>query len=92
MLLQSLLKHGTGRIILVIATIMGSFGGFPSPPKVFVDARKYQVVQWFLVFVLAYQGGSGQDVPLALAATFAIMVLYKGIRALENNDADELLL
>jgi hypothetical protein len=90
-MLNSLLKHGFWQILLVISTLLGAFGGFPQPPKAFQTLASYQVVQWGLVFVLAYQGGAGQDPVLAAAATLITLVLYKGIRAIESGDEGELL-
>lgn len=91
-MLNSLLQHGFWKLLLVSCTILGAFGGFPQPPKVFLNLASYQIIQWALVFVLAYQGGAGEDVVLAAVATFVTMVIYKVVRALENNDEDELLL
>jgi hypothetical protein len=89
-ILDSLLQQSFWNILLVSTTIIGAFGGFPQPPKIFQAAAEYQIVQWILVYILAYQGGAGQDPIFALAATLATMVLYKGVRALESNDANEL--
>jgi hypothetical protein len=91
-MLNSLLQHGFWQLLLVTCTILGAFGGFPQPPKAFVALTQYQVVQWALVFVLVYQGGSGQDPVLAGAATALTLVLYKAVRAIESNDEGELLL
>jgi len=87
---DTLLQQSFMNILLVTTTIIGAFGGFPQPPKIFQAAAEYQIVQWALVFVLAYQGGAGQDPIFALVATLATMVLYKLVRALESNDVDEL--
>jgi len=88
--LDRLLQQSFWNILLVSTTIIGAFGGFPQPPKIFQAAAEYQIVQWALVFVLAYQGGAGQDPIFALAATLVTMVLYKVVRALESKDATEL--
>lgn len=87
-MLNQLLKHGFWKILLVTATITGAFGGFPEPPKAFLNLASYQVVQWALVFVLAYQGGAGEDPILAAAATAITFVLYKLIRYTEGTDDD----
>lgn len=92
MILNALLKHGIWKILLVTCTIVGAFGGFPQPPKAFVKAANYQLIQWGLVFVLAYQGGAGEDPLFAAAATAITFVLYKFVRALEGTDDEELLL
>lgn len=90
-MLKSLLQYNVWNLLLVSATVIGAFGGFPEPPKVFQNLASFQIVQWSLVFILAYQGGAGADPIFALAATLITMVLYKVVRAIENNDEDELL-
>jgi ABC-type branched-subunit amino acid transport system permease subunit len=75
-------------IVLVSATILGAFGGFPKPPKVFTNLTQYSLVQWLLVFVLAYQGGSGQNVGLALMATLLTFVLYQVLKYFESDDEE----
>jgi hypothetical protein len=80
------LSRNMWSILLVIATIMGAFGGFPQPPKIFQRLSEYQLVQWFLVFVLAYQGGAGQNSRLALLSTLAIFVVYQIILYFEPVD------
>lgn len=90
MALQSLMQHGFWTILLVTTTIIGAFGGFPEPPKAFSNLASFKPIQWGLVFVLAYQGGAGQDPILAAAATAVTFVLYTVVRAFEQGDADAL--
>ena len=65
--------------ILTIATLLGAFGGFPDAPEVFKKITKNELVQWVLVFVLLYQGGSGQDMKLATTVTIIAYLLHKYI-------------
>jgi len=81
--LEGLRQIGFWKMLLVTCTILGAFGGFPQPPKVFIRLASYEVVQWILVFVLAYQGGAGADWKLAAGATAATFLLYKSIRYFE---------
>lgn len=74
-------KFSVNQMILVLATAIGAFGGFPTPPKMFTDLVKNEIVQWGLVFVLCYQGGAGQNVELAALAT---VVLYVAKKVLDN--------
>lgn len=93
-MLSNLFKLGKDsfwNIILVTATIVGAFGGFPQPPKAFVNLTKYSIVQWLLVFVLAYQGGAGQDIPFAVGATVVTFLLYHFVRYFEGSEDDLLL-
>lgn len=75
-------------IILVTATILGAFGGFPQPPKTFSRLTNSSVMQWFLVFILAYQGGASQDPKFALMATTITFVVYYIVRYYEGSDDD----
>ena len=74
------------KLLLVIATIIGAFGGFPEPPKLFKTMAKYQVVQWGLVAILAYQGGAGENIFLAAGMTAIVYLLYKGARLFETQE------
>lgn len=75
-------------VIMVAATITGAFGGFPEPPKAFLHLTQYQIVQWILVFILAYQGGAGGDISFAVISTLVAFVLYKFIRFWERDELD----
>ena len=65
----------TGKqLILPLATAIGAYGGFPNPPRVFSE-----LFRWALVWVLIYQGGSGQDSKLALLVTALMFALHKAM-------------
>jgi len=69
------------QIIVSIATLLGAFGGFPEAPKLFNKIAKFeickiQIIRWFLVFALVYQGGSGQNIKLALLITISALIIY----------------
>lgn len=85
------LGYNMSTIALTFATMMGAFGGFPAPPKIFVKLTSYQIVQWFLLFVLLFQGGAGGDVVLAAIFTGITFLVYKFLRYFEKND-DELVI
>lgn len=80
--------YDLSKVTVAFATLIGAFGGFPEPPKAFVKLASYQIVQWFLVFVLLYQGGTGQDVVLAAIITTATFMVYKFVRYFEGTDED----
>lgn len=82
--LNDLMKYSFWKLVLVVATIVGAFGGFPEPPKTFQKLTSYPLVQWGLVFVLAYQGGAGEDPKLAAMVTAGAFILYKGVTMLEK--------
>ena len=85
-MLQDLIKLELETIIGVMATIIGAFGGFPQPPQAFINLTKHEPVQWFLVFVLAYQGG--HDPMLAVIATVFTFVLYKVMHSMERKEPE----
>ena len=72
-------KYSVQQMVLVMATAIGAFGGFPQPPRVFSSLAQNELVQWALVFVLCYQGGSGQDVKMAALATAVMYVAKKAL-------------
>lgn len=58
--------------ILVSATAIGAYGGFPSPPKKLVNAVKNnKPLQYGLLFTLIWQGGGNQSVQKAIVGTAA---------------------
>ena len=59
------------------ATVLGAWGGFPQPPKFFIQLSQYELFRWFLVFVLAYQGGAEEDVQRALLITVVFYLVAK---------------
>ena len=64
-------------VILGLVTFIGAFGGFPEPPKVFIDlVLKHSWLKWILVFLLVFQGAGGQDPRLASIITFTGYVIY----------------
>jgi hypothetical protein len=76
------------RVVAIYATIIGAFGGFPAPLKVFATLSQYQVVQWFLVFTLAYQGSADQNIRHAMLLTFIGYLVYTFIRFLEADKGE----
>lgn len=65
-------------LALPLATAAGVVGfGALKPPMIIQDLLKNEWFQWFLVFVLIYQGGSGQQPILAAVATIVTYVIFK---------------
>jgi hypothetical protein len=81
---QKSVKHLTTSF----ATGMGAFGGFPTPPKIFQDWLRNPYFQWFLVFVLIWQGGGGgadftyHNIVISIGTTF---ILYIAKQFLDSN-------
>ena len=66
-------------LILPLATAIGAYGGFPTPPKFFNELTQHEMFRWTLVFILIWQGGSGQDVKLAVLITALMFALHKSM-------------
>jgi len=62
---------------LPLATAVGAFGGFPAAPKLFQDLTQHMWFQWLMVFVLVWQGGSGQDATLAAVTTVVLFLVSR---------------
>ena len=73
------MKYTTNQLMLAAATAIGAYGGMPTPPQVFTDLTKNELVQWALVFVLIYQGGGSQDPKLSLLVTAAMFAAHKAL-------------
>jgi hypothetical protein len=77
---MQVLGYSLQTLVLVMATAVGAWGGFPTPPPVVASAMQNPMVQWGLVLVLCYQGGAGQDLQLAAMATVAMYALDMFLR------------
>jgi hypothetical protein len=73
------MTYTVNQIVLALATAVGAYGGFPDPPAVFKNLVRNEMVQWALVWVLIYQGGSGQDLTLATLVTAAMFAAHKSL-------------
>ena len=70
------MEYNRQQIILACATALGAFDGFPSPPKKILKITTHPIVQWFLVYVLIWQGGAKQDSKLSIMITLFFYTLY----------------
>lgn len=64
-------------IIHPIAIILGAWGAFPEPPMFLLRLSRFELFQYFMVFVLLYQGGSQQQLATALMVTVGFYLLNK---------------
>lgn len=67
-------------LILPLVTAVGAFGGFPEPPNTFKKIIRNKVVQYFLLFLLIWQGGGGQDWKLSAKVTVIIFLMFSVIK------------
>ena len=77
---MQLLGYNLQALVLVMATAIGAFGGFPEPAPALQKLTQNVAVQWGLVLVLCYQGGAGQDLKLAAMGTGALFALDQFLR------------
>lgn len=78
-------KHNLGIIIGLLGTGIGAYGGMPPPPQTFIKlVDKYKFLQWFLVYVLIWQGAGGYDELISFIGTIIIFAIYKLIRHAER--------
>ena len=79
-----------GKWILPLATAMIAWGGYPAPPKAFVELTRHELVRYALLFILIWQGGGGQDVTVSLVTTAIIYFVIKifEVREKENFDTN----
>jgi len=76
-------------ILHPIATVVGAWGGFPKPPIFFKKLAQYEIFQWFLVFLLAYQGGADEDLAQAFAVTIGLYLITKILKLGESAMAQQ---
>ena len=78
-------KQNFGIVIGLLGTGIGAYGGMPPPPQTFVKlVGKYKFLQWFLVYVLIWQGAGGYDEKISFMGTIIIYAIYKLIRHAER--------
>ena len=65
-----------------IATALIAWGGFPRPPRMFSELARNEIFQYFLVFVLVWQGGGQKNIPMAATVT---LIFFVATRLLDGN-------
>ncbi len=68
-------------LVLSVATALGAWGGFPSPPRGFNRLVNNEIIQYGLVWVLLWQGGGSQNWKLCSLITGAMYALHKVLDA-----------
>lgn len=63
-------QYNSMLILSCVATMIGAFGGFPTPPKLFARLTRHKFFQWTMVWVLLFQGGAERQTLLASIMTF----------------------
>jgi hypothetical protein len=74
-------------VAVAVATAIGAWGGFPTPPKKIQDFfDDNEIVRYILVWILIWQGGSDQNWKLATVVT---LVLYGVAHLVKEKDEDD---
>lgn len=73
------------KYMLPLATAVGAWGGFPDPPRIVTETLfKHKWIQYLMLFVLIWQGGSNQDAMVAGVATAIMFIVKKALNYLEQ--------
>ena len=70
-------------LLAAIITGMGAFGGFPTPPKLFIQLFNIPGFRWFAVFLLIWQGAGGgaeftwRSLGMSFMSTLVIWLIYQ---------------
>jgi hypothetical protein len=72
------------KLIVPLLTLIGAWGGFPKPPKIFDKLVENTFVQYFLLWVLVMQGGARLDGDLALIAVLVFVSINETIKYFEQ--------
>lgn len=71
------------RLILPMLTLLGAWGGFPPPPKMFEGIAKWRPFQYFFLWVLVMQGGASVDPGLSLLSVLIFVAITEIIKLVE---------
>jgi len=85
-----------GRIAwqIAIATALGAYGGFPTPPEWWNNLTKYKLFQFLTLWTLVYQGGGSAEYLWTTVVTaivfFGMLLSQRGFPAcLSTADTNE---
>ena len=69
--------EGWRHIFIHLCTAIGAWGGYPTPPVWWEDlVNSHELVKWFLLAVLIFQGGDEQELQMALEFTALFYLAY----------------
>lgn len=74
------------RLILPFLTLVGAWGGFPEPPRMFKKIVEYRFFQYFFLWVLVMQGGASVDPGLSLVSVIVFVSISEVIKMLEGEE------
>jgi len=76
-ILEDLKSSGLKHIFIHLCTAIGAWGGYPDPPAWWADlVNSHELVKWFLLVVLIFQGGDKQELQMALEFTVLFYLVY----------------
>lgn len=77
------------KFIVAVATLLGAFSTWPAQPEILKKFSQNELVQWFFVFVLVWQGGGGQNIQLSLLVTALAYVVVKLLKRYQTHPPAE---
>ena len=76
-LLEEFKTAGMRHIFIHLCTAIGAWGGYPTPPLWWQDfVNSHELVKWFLLAVLIFQGGDEQEFQMAIEFTILFYLAY----------------
>jgi hypothetical protein len=73
------------KLVLPMLTLIGAWGGFPEPPKLFKFLTDISIFKYLFLWVLVMQGGAGLDADLSLVAVLMFFIFSESIKFIERN-------
>ena len=61
--------------ILAVFTALGAYGGFPDAPQWWKKLAKFQIFQYFVLWVLVYQGGGQEELIWTTVISLVVYIL-----------------
>ena len=76
------------KLILPFLTLIGAWGGFGEPPRMFKSLTTWRPFQYFFLWVLVMQGGASTDPGLSLVAVLIFVAITEVIKLIEGSEKD----
>jgi hypothetical protein len=77
------------KLVLPALTLLGAWGGFPTPPKSFSFLAKNRFFQYFFLWVLVMQGGASADPDLSLVAVLIFVLFAELVKYFERRSEEK---
>ena len=73
------LGYDVQNFVYALATLIGAYGGFPSPPAQLAEVfnKRNELFKWLLLVILVWQGGAKHDLRLAGLVVGAVFAAHQ---------------